>query len=43
MLSDATAGFSDEARKTAAEMIWPLFANRVMTSEEWTSGSDPRL
>ena len=39
MLSDATAGLSDDARKMAAEMVWPLFANRVMTSEEWISGS----
>jgi hypothetical protein len=43
MLSDATAGFSDEARRIAAEMIWPLFANSVVTSEEWISGLDPKL
>ena len=38
MLSDATAGFSDEARKVAADMVWPLFANKVVTADEWISG-----
>jgi hypothetical protein len=37
MLSDATAGFSEEARVAAADLIWQYFANRVMTTDEWVS------
>ena len=37
MLSDATAGFSEEARVAAVELIWQYFADRVMTTEEWVA------
>ncbi|KAF2673858.1 Isochorismatase hydrolase [Microthyrium microscopicum] len=35
LLSDATAAFSTEMKKAATEMIWPLFASRVMTTDEF--------
>ncbi|TVY39961.1 putative isochorismatase family protein, partial [Lachnellula subtilissima] len=35
MLSDSTAGFTNEATDAATELIWPLFAHEVMTVEEW--------
>ena len=38
MLSDVTAGFSDQARAAAADLIWQYFANRVTTTDEWVSG-----
>ena len=37
MLKDATASFSIPAMEAATELIWPMFANRVMTVEEWSS------
>ena len=37
MLSDATAGFSEEARVAAVDLIWQNFANKVMTTDEWVS------
>jgi hypothetical protein len=32
---DCTAGFAKAHVDAATEMIWPLFANEVMTSGEW--------
>ncbi|OAP59634.1 hypothetical protein AYL99_06932 [Fonsecaea erecta] len=34
MLSDGTAGFSTEQKDAATNLIWPLFANRVLTVEQ---------
>lgn len=36
MLSDATAGFGTVKKDAAVNLIWPLFANRVCTVDEWT-------
>ncbi|KAJ6462786.1 Isochorismatase-like protein [Mycena vitilis] len=33
--TDATAGFTNEAKEAAATLIWPLFANEVTTVEGW--------
>ena len=33
--SDATAGFSNEMKKAATDLIWPLFASRVMNVDEF--------
>ncbi|TGO24074.1 hypothetical protein BPAE_0113g00310 [Botrytis paeoniae] len=35
MLKDATAGFTTVAKDAATDLIWPLFANKVLTVEEW--------
>lgn len=35
LLKDATAGFTNEAKDAATELIWPLFANEVLTVAEW--------
>lgn len=35
MLKDATAGFTTVAKDAATDLIWPLFANEVLTVEEW--------
>ncbi|CAD6448454.1 ecb77a03-a94c-42bc-a7a0-b8805ec4927c [Sclerotinia trifoliorum] len=35
MLKDATAGFSTVLKDAATDLIWPLFANEVLTVEEW--------
>ncbi|KAB8298336.1 hypothetical protein EYC80_002063 [Monilinia laxa] len=35
MLKDATAGFTTMAKDAATDLIWPLFANEVLTVEEW--------
>ncbi|KAJ6478763.1 Isochorismatase-like protein [Mycena vitilis] len=35
MLTDATAGFTNEAKDAATSLIWPLFANEVTTVEGW--------
>jgi hypothetical protein len=35
MLKDATAGWTVEATTAATDLIWPLFANRVLTVDEW--------
>jgi hypothetical protein len=35
MLKDATAGWTIEATTVATDLIWPLFANRVLTVAEW--------
>jgi len=35
MLSDATAGWSTKVKDAATELIWPLFASRVMTVGEF--------
>ncbi|CAG8956846.1 hypothetical protein HYFRA_00012301 [Hymenoscyphus fraxineus] len=35
LLKDATAGFSVEQKDAATELIWPLFANRVLAVDEW--------
>jgi len=37
MLKDATAGFTTVAKDAATDLIWPLFANEVLTVEEWKS------
>lgn len=37
MLKDATAGFTIEAMAAATELIWPMFAKRVMTVAEWSA------
>ncbi|KAI5474366.1 hypothetical protein MNV49_003490 [Pseudohyphozyma bogoriensis] len=37
MISDATAGFSTEQKDAATNLIWPLFANRVLTTDEWVA------
>ncbi|KUJ16288.1 Isochorismatase hydrolase [Mollisia scopiformis] len=37
MLKDATAGFTVEATEAATELIWPMFAGRVMTVAEWAT------
>lgn len=36
MLHDTTAGFTHETKEVAAKSIWPLFANEVLSVEEWT-------
>jgi len=35
MLSDATAGFTNEQADAATKLIWPLFAHEVKTVDEW--------
>lgn len=35
MLKDCTAGFSIQQKQAATDLIWPLFANKVTTVEEW--------
>lgn len=35
MLKDATAGFTTLAKDAATDLIWPLFANEVLTVAEW--------
>ncbi|TAQ86470.1 hypothetical protein B7494_g5205 [Chlorociboria aeruginascens] len=35
MLKDCTAGFTDEQKEAATELVWPLFANEVTTVGEW--------
>jgi len=37
LLKDATAGFSIEQKEAATELIWPLFAHKVMTVAEWVA------
>lgn len=37
MLSDATAGMGTEKKDAAVNLIWPLFANKVCTVNEWAS------
>ncbi|KAJ0355829.1 hypothetical protein COL154_011192 [Colletotrichum chrysophilum] len=34
-LKDATAGWSKELTDAATELIWPLFAQEVLKTEEW--------
>ncbi|RDI78553.1 hypothetical protein Vi05172_g11447 [Venturia inaequalis] len=34
-LSDATAGFGTELKDVATDLIWPLFANNVITTDEF--------
>ena len=33
--TDATAGFTSEAKEAATDLIWPLFANEVTTVGAW--------
>jgi hypothetical protein len=33
--TDATAGFSTVAKDAAAQLIWPIIVEEVMTVEEW--------
>jgi hypothetical protein len=35
--SDATAGFSTELKTAATDLIWPLFASKVMTVDEFAA------
>ncbi|KAK1854691.1 isochorismatase hydrolase [Colletotrichum chrysophilum] len=35
LLKDATAGWSKELTDAATELIWPLFAQEVLKTEEW--------
>ena len=42
MLSDATAGFGTVKKDAAVNLIWPLFANRVCTVDEWTESMAER-
>ncbi|KIW31837.1 uncharacterized protein PV07_03430 [Cladophialophora immunda] len=35
MLTNATAGFSTRQKDAATELIWPLFADKVITVQEW--------
>lgn len=35
LLKDATAGFTNEQKDAATELIWPLFAHEVLTVAEW--------
>ncbi|KAF4919211.1 Peroxyureidoacrylate/ureidoacrylate amidohydrolase RutB [Colletotrichum viniferum] len=35
VLKDATAGWSKELTDAATELIWPLFAQEVLKTEEW--------
>jgi len=37
LLSDATAGFSNELKTAATDLVWPLFASRVMTVDEYVA------
>jgi len=37
LLSDATAGFSNELKNAATDLIWPLFASRVMTVNQFVA------
>ncbi|KAF8859057.1 Isochorismatase hydrolase [Acephala macrosclerotiorum] len=37
MLKDCSAGFTIKAAEAATELIWPLFAHRVMTVAEWSA------
>lgn len=33
--TDATAGITTQQKDAATNLIWPLFADRVITTEEW--------
>ena len=35
LLTDATAGFTVEQKKAATDIIWPLFASKVCTTDEF--------
>ncbi|OCL08528.1 Isochorismatase hydrolase [Glonium stellatum] len=37
LLSDATAAFSIEQKKAATDIIWPLFASKVTTVDEYVA------
>ncbi|KAF9701282.1 hypothetical protein EKO04_000833 [Ascochyta lentis] len=37
LLSDATAGFSNDHTNAATELIWPIISDEVKTIQEWTS------
>jgi len=37
LLTDATAGFSTKLKDAATELIWPLFASKVMTVGEYVA------
>lgn len=34
---DATAGFAKDETDAATDLVWPLFADKVVTVEEWAS------
>ena len=33
--TNATAGITTQQKDAATNLIWPLFADRVITTEEW--------
>jgi hypothetical protein len=35
--SDCTAGFSQEGKEASQRLIWPFFANEVVTLAEWSA------
>ncbi|KAL8283184.1 hypothetical protein RQP46_005962 [Phenoliferia psychrophenolica] len=35
MLKDATAAFSAEQYHAATQVVWPLFASSILTTDEW--------
>ncbi|MCJ1331577.1 hypothetical protein MMC10_008268 [Thelotrema lepadinum] len=42
MLTDATAGFTTAAKDAATSLIWPLFADEVVTSDDWIQGVETK-
>ncbi|RFU34406.1 hypothetical protein B7463_g1947, partial [Scytalidium lignicola] len=40
LLTDATAGFTVEAKEAATQLIWPLIADEVFTVLEWVSNNN---
>lgn len=43
LLKDCTAGFTVEQSQVATDIVWPLFANKVTTVDEWTNGFDVQV
>ncbi|KAI3544193.1 hypothetical protein CABS01_00317 [Colletotrichum abscissum] len=42
LLSDATAGFSTEAKDAATNLIWPLIVENVTTVRDWVLESESK-
>ncbi|KAK1456967.1 hypothetical protein CCUS01_09847 [Colletotrichum cuscutae] len=42
LLSDATAGFSTEAKDAATNLIWPLIVENVTTVGDWVRESESK-
>ena len=40
--TDATAGFTTAAKDAATSLIWPLFADEVVTSDDWIQGVETK-